>query len=306
MSSLNIFNYKKHLGYLESEISILESKLNEANEQLKEKDKLLNQERDEINDLKRSLSKLEKHCDDLKTFINSRLPLLDTDSITDSSTFESMQSLWVATLNTIPDEDKYYQLQRMERACDARFTPLDLCADTRSGHFRGMDEDYYVSLTRCDCMDFQRHALPCKHMYRLAHELGIFMLEDVEYVPEPKKIMFRSKFKQAISSLSELSKEILEEFGYTPVVVASRSNLNQLLKAELVQISDCKLYLLDHYKRDELFSLLPDDAKVKKSAKKSELIDIILSDYPDIITNLEKLTLPVELSPYVKHLVSSI
>ena len=35
---------------------------------------------------------------------------------------------------------------------------------------------YEVYLENCTCMDFMRRKLPCKHMYRLAHELGVFRL----------------------------------------------------------------------------------------------------------------------------------
>ncbi len=31
----------------------------------------------------------------------------------------------------------------------------------------------YTSLTKCNCADFERRKLPCKHIYRLAVELGI-------------------------------------------------------------------------------------------------------------------------------------
>lgn len=35
---------------------------------------------------------------------------------------------------------------------------------------------YIATLSQCDCYDFQRRHLPCKHIYRLAIELGIIEL----------------------------------------------------------------------------------------------------------------------------------
>lgn len=35
--------------------------------------------------------------------------------------------------------------------------------------------DYEVSLESCTCMDFQMRQLPCKHMYKLANELKLFI-----------------------------------------------------------------------------------------------------------------------------------
>lgn len=37
--------------------------------------------------------------------------------------------------------------------------------------------DYVVTLEECTCPDFEKRGKPCKHMYRLAHELGVFELE---------------------------------------------------------------------------------------------------------------------------------
>lgn len=67
----------------------------------------------------------------------------------------------------------------------------------------------------------------------------------------------------------------------------------------MIIISNDKHPLLDCFKRDELFALLPSDAPVKKSCKKADLIELIISTYPNIITEIEKLTIPVQLSPYV-------
>ena len=59
------------------------------------------------------------------------------------------------------------QFSRRMRANDVIVHELD------SDNQMGVINDYYVDLCHCECMDFQKRALPCKHMYRLAHELGI-------------------------------------------------------------------------------------------------------------------------------------
>lgn len=38
--------------------------------------------------------------------------------------------------------------------------------------------DYLVSLHWCSCRDFQLRKLPCKHMYKLASKLGVFVKKD--------------------------------------------------------------------------------------------------------------------------------
>ena len=42
---------------------------------------------------------------------------------------------------------------------------------------------YITSLGQCDCYDFQRRQLPCKHIYRLAMELGVIELINRPSIP---------------------------------------------------------------------------------------------------------------------------
>lgn len=303
MSILDIFSYKNRVRYLESEVSILDSKLKSSETEIEKKNEIFNQQRTELGTLRSDFEQLQKHCADLETFINSRLPSFDCNSITDRETFESLQNTWANTLKAADDD--LYASARQTRACYACYTPLDLDADSGTGHFRGTDSDYQTTLKSCTCMDFQRRAFPCKHMYRLAHELGIFMLEGVEYVSNPKRLLFRSEFIKILSSLLETSRDIFGSFQYAPVIAGASSSLQPLLKSGLVQVSPCKRCLLDYYKRDELLSFLPDDADVKKNIKKSDLIELIIADYPDIICQLEKFALAIELSPHIKHFVIS-
>lgn len=44
----------------------------------------------------------------------------------------------------------------------------------------GIIKDYEVSLDCCTCVDFSRRHKPCKHMYCLAMELGVFEIDNVE------------------------------------------------------------------------------------------------------------------------------
>ena len=66
----------------------------------------------------------------------------------------------------------YYQLQRQQRALDLKLDSIDVVNQT------GKIKDYDVSLENCTCVDFERRRKPCKHMYRLAIELGIFSVDE--------------------------------------------------------------------------------------------------------------------------------
>lgn len=64
------------------------------------------------------------------------------------------------------------QLKRIKSALKLKMDSIDF--DNRTGKIK----DYEVSLDRCTCIDFGRRHKPCKHIYRLALELGIFNAEE--------------------------------------------------------------------------------------------------------------------------------
>lgn len=251
-----------------------------------------------IQDLKSKINELQEEIDELQNFIHSRMPFFEITSLPAFNNFESLQELWYKCWGDLDHNDPY-KLIRQERACTSPLTPLDLDIKKGVAHFRGAERDYKTTLTACECMDFQRHALPCKHMYRLAYELDIFMLDGtVEAVPEPNKLLHQNEFNILLHKLSKNDRELISVISYHPDIVR-RTDVRRLLDLELIVISTDKYLLLNHYKRDELFALLPSDALVKKSYRKADLIELIISTYPNVITEIEKLTIPVELSPYV-------
>lgn len=77
-------------------------------------------------------------------------------------------------LNSDPD-----QVKRQKSACNKKLTPINIDTETHVGYFKGSaKKPYNTSTYSCTCGDFIRRKLPCKHMYRLAHELHIFKLQD--------------------------------------------------------------------------------------------------------------------------------
>lgn len=66
------------------------------------------------------------------------------------------------------------QKKRLERAYHADNTPLSVSHDDGTGQFQGSSGRYDTDLEKCTCVDFVRRKQPCKHMYRLAIELGCF------------------------------------------------------------------------------------------------------------------------------------
>jgi hypothetical protein len=64
---------------------------------------------------------------------------------------------------------------------------ISIKRDVPEGLFQGSAKKPYVTtLKACTCKDFALRQLPCKHMYRLAHELGVYSLETIERDIEPR------------------------------------------------------------------------------------------------------------------------
>lgn len=83
---------------------------------------------------------------------------------------------WPEGLHTQPD-----QVRRQIKARNARGAPIELSSISKLGVFKSSDFEgynYLTSLEGCQCPDYLKRGLPCKHMYRLAYELGLVELAD--------------------------------------------------------------------------------------------------------------------------------
>ena len=67
------------------------------------------------------------------------------------------------------DEEK-----RLASAQQSKTTPTSIDREHETGVFYGSGKDpYQTTLASCICNDFVRRKKPCKHVFRLAMELGI-------------------------------------------------------------------------------------------------------------------------------------
>ena len=73
-------------------------------------------------------------------------------------------------INNEPD-----QLKRQKSALSSKCTPAEVDHVNQTGIFKGSGKKpYNTTLNSCTCRDYFVRRLPCKHMYRLAMELGLF------------------------------------------------------------------------------------------------------------------------------------
>lgn len=69
--------------------------------------------------------------------------------------------------------------KRELKAASAECTPISIEVDKQCGVFSGTSGVYHTRIDECECVDFRRRKHPCKHMYRLAYELGQYELGNV-------------------------------------------------------------------------------------------------------------------------------
>lgn len=155
--------------------------------------------------------------------------------------------------------DSTDQETRISSAQKAAVTPSSVDTATQAGILPGSGKaPYQTSLTGCSCADFKRRKLPCKHMYRLAMELGII----------------DGPFSSGVNKNKEFS---LEE------AVALLENLPDACQMYIMhsingpenQLVDCSgdLAML---KESPLASLLtPSVSQLISSKKKAEIIDLL-------------------------------
>lgn len=200
------------------------------------------------------------------------------------------------------NHDDYYSILRKRRASLGYLTPIYIDHKNGIARFCGSNCDYQTTIISCECSDFHKRQMPCKHMYRLAHELGIFFLNtEVVTVPEPRKILNNYALSNIKTKLSNQSLEILERIIHNPNVIVNTNDAYQLIHLNVAIVDSNKYELLNFYTKQKLIDLLPPTCSGVESLKKSLLIEKIIDDYPYVISEIEKEMVPLKLSPYASR-----
>lgn len=281
-----------------SSISFLESQnqdLEKENANLKFSITQLNSE---LNSLRDTIAQQEK-------ILKSIQPFLDFEKFKIDGSFASLQELWMSWGTEIHIHPS--QKMRQERATSNALTPLNLDVRHATGHFRGKEQDYTTTLISCECTDFKRRLLPCKHMYRLAYELDVYMLDEVQINPNIHNVLRVDQLKHRLKLLSRPQIDLLSEIACSEsLVVENLSTCRSLLDHNFIQISSNKELLLNSYTKDDLFTFIENSygIKIPKKIAKAGLVDLIISDYPDVITDLEKHFVNVEIHQNIQPLLS--
>lgn len=216
--------------------------------------------------------------------------------------------LWEIWDNVHNSED---QKKRQASAQKAECTPLSIDADARKGIFSGSHGSYVTSLEDCICMDFIRRKLPCKHMYRLAMELGVIKedaVSDISKIKIPPPIDSIT-LAEAVALLEGLQSEVqmvfrsflLEHMYHKKdhVGMVKDARVAQLIYAGLlVEVGDADAQLYA-YKRDELKERLVQNniTGFRKNMSLDSLVSWCIENIPGIIPAICSDAVAVTLAP---------
>lgn len=187
------------------------------------------------------------------------------------------------------------QSARFQRACSDETIGKVLSVDKKKLRAKikssyKPDTVYSVSLTECTCPDFQQRKFPCKHMYRLALELGIVTKEwDLSGIPDEIKELFSSlSLKDQVKYL-----RLINNYRYSKYFDVRKQEISvDLLGCGFLEDYSDKRGIIDRYcsKNDIIASLTtthsPYVSSITSRTKKSEMIDWIAENDEKLLNRL--------------------
>lgn len=208
-----------------------------------------------------------------------------------------------------PDQQK-----RLSSAKTAACTPIELDRDAGTGTFSGSSGTHSASLDKCSCIDFNRRRLPCKHMYRLAMELGLIEASfktDISAVVQPRPRSQIEKIEhtvEVIESLTDYQQYLLLEIirkitTKNPTVgLEVTPDVLVLLNTGLLEQTDDVATAIRKSRKDELVMLATSfGCENAKKMKKPELVDFLISNHFDDLKGKVLGYASVRQSPHVKY-----
>ncbi len=186
-----------------------------------------------------------------------------------------------------------HAIKRIKSAKSAQLTPIKIEKEEMYGYFRGSNGRYETWLDECNCNDFKRYRLPCKHIYRLAIELGLLKEKadtDINLIPDVRiKKVSLSETVDIIEALSEDAQRALCNIARNTNSAHPSVSVN--LNNEIEELLLSGLVIRDGYSvkerikfgvKIEIAQLLSShNIEFSKGAKKSELENICISKIPE-------------------------
>ncbi len=186
-----------------------------------------------------------------------------------------------------------YALKRIKSAQSAKLTPVEINSNDSYGYFQGSSGRYETFLDYCPCGDFRRNRLPCKHIYRLAIELGVINIDankNMNSIPVPQNE--RLTLDETIDLVEILSVDAQHELcniaksinSSNPLYRASSNNIyiKELLDSGMLIDYDPEKHEINFGTKNEILELLSgEDILYRKNDKKSVLQELCLEYLPE-------------------------
>lgn len=232
------------------------------------------------------------------------LPPIDAPSVPVENKVVQLCDCWPA--------DKLYTRRVRERLQRAKSEDLKVGRKINSSTYlvNSYDQETYkTSLTSCTCVDFSYKQTPCKHILKLALEIGALDPDDELFgIPEEVDARFQSLSKAAQKELLGLiysrGYQVFDRF-----IVKRSTNLESLIKnGFVIENVDPEYFLNNAYTVSELKAILKEyqnrtGIKISKSSdSKSVLIQNIINAGDDCLNlfTLQKILLEFdpEIAPH--------
>lgn len=186
---------------------------------------------------------------------------------------------WPEELHSEPD-----QVTRIKSAQKKETTPDSIDKERQRGTFSGSGkEPYRTTLYGCTCRDFILRKKPCKHMYRLAMECGLFDGDFQEGTNKNDIKKAAIPLDQAIAEVEKLPEEMQEYIDGMLYGNIYHGEGHRIIDgSKYAQLLTCGLFVQSEADPKEYFSTLKksdlvaaisnmDDAPVK--AKKADIVN---------------------------------
>ena len=190
-------------------------------------------------------------------------------------------SFFDAAYNSLHEELE--QLRRQKSALKLTSDSIDFSTKT------GFISNNFVTLDSCECMDFTMRKKPCKHMYRLAEDLGVFKIssktsdKNIIATDVSKTKYIRDILKNDIRNISTEAQLALQRFTSRPKKKIYEMYTNKFID-ELIDagfLISTNLNLRESIEKLTISEIrkMCENEKPKKGLKKSEVVDFFLENY---------------------------
>ena len=167
--------------------------------------------------------------------------------------------LWNKWDSSVLSDD--YASKRLASAKSKKLTPVLVDRDECFAYFQGSHGRYETFLDSCPCGDFRRSKRPCKHIFRLALELGVlagqYETDDSAIPPVVAEQLSLSDALDVIESMSSSAQRVLLDIARS--ISSNKPEKRAKISPDLDEIVDAGVV--------EIVSLSPKSVVVRFSDK---------------------------------------